>query len=752
MTVYYICAPYNSYSQTKLLNIHLLHRLTLMPPVHLFPFLNRIGQPVCLFPNQIKRLMKTPKKPIVLFVSLFLCAWAFAQTPVATNGQLKVVGTKLTNQNGYPIQLRGMSSHGIQWYNQCLTDASLDAVAYDWGADVFRISMYVQEGGYETNPGYYTNLVKTLVNKVTARGMYALIDFHMLTPGDPNYNTSRAITFFTEMANTFKNNNNILYEICNEPNGNVTWNTIKSYADQVIPVIRAIDNDAPIIVGTRAWSSLGLSEGSTAQEILNNPLTFSNILYTFHFYAKDHRDSYLSHLDWASDRLPIFVTEFGTQEASGDGANDLTMSQRYMDLMRTKKISWANWNFSDDFRSGAVWTSGTCSGTNWTTSRLKEAGTFIRNNMLSPADDFGGTPTAENIALNKSVTVSSVEDNTLTGSNAVDGNGSTRWASAEGIDPQWITVDLGNTYSINRIKINWEAANGKNFLVQVSTDNSNWTTLRDVQNNTSLSNDYTGLTGTGRYVRIYGTARGTTYGYSIYDLEVYGSLPGTAANIALNKNVTVSSVEGSGLEGNYAVDGNTTTRWSATMYVDPQWITVDLGNSYNMSRIKFVWEAAYAKDYLVQVSSDNANWTTVKNIAGNTSLTNDYTGLSATGRYVRMYGTARGSAYGYSIYELEVYGTASARIAATSAAAEESTLAKRIQVYPVPSKDEVTITLPEFTQKTQIVVTDLTGKTYYTGTASGSVHKLHINKYPAGIYVVQLINGNQKIIKRIVKK
>jgi hypothetical protein len=698
--------------------------------------------------------MKKPLKPIVLFVSLFLTAWAFAQTPIAINGQLKVVGTKLTNQNGYPIQLRGMSSHGIQWFNQCLTDASLDAVAYDWGADVFRISMYIQEGGYETNPTYYTNLVKTLVNKVTARGMYALIDFHMLTPGDPNYNTSRAITFFTEMANTFKNNNNILYEICNEPNGNVTWATIKNYADQVIPVIRAIDNDVPIIVGTRAWSSLGLSEGSTAQEILNNPLSFSNILYTFHFYAKDHRDSYLNHLDWASDRLPIFVTEFGTQEASGDGANDLTMAQRYMDLMRNKKISWANWNFSDDARSGAVWTSGTCSGSNWTTSRLKEAGLFIRNNMLSPADDFGGTPTAENIALNKSVTVSSIENNTLTGPNAVDGNSSTRWASAEGIDPQWIMVDLGNTYAINRIKINWEAAYGKNFLVQVSADNSNWTTLRDVQNNTSLSNDYTGLTGAGRYVRIYGTARGTTYGYSIYDLEVYGTLAGASPNIALNKNVTVSSVEGTGFEGKYAVDGNTSTRWSATLYVDPQWIAVDLGGVYNISRIKFIWEAAYARDYLVQVSSDNANWSTVKNITGNSSLTNDHTGLSATCRYVRMYGTARGSAYGYSIYELEVYGTAATtRKAATAAvASDENNLAQRIQVYPVPSKDEVTITLPEMPQKTQIVVTDLTGKTYYTGIASGNTHKLYLNKYPAGIYVVQLISGNQKIIKRIVKK
>jgi hypothetical protein len=693
-------------------------------------------------------------KPIILFLNLFCVALCSAQTPVAVNGQLKVTGTQLVNQNGYPIQLRGMSSHGIQWYNQCLTDASLDAVANNWGADVFRISMYVQEGGYETNPTYFTNLVKTLVNKVTARGMYALIDFHMLTPGDPNYNTSRAITFFTEMANTFKNNNNILYEICNEPNGNVSWATIKNYANQVIPVIRAIDNDAPIIVGTRAWSSLGLSEGGSAQEIVNSPLTFPNILYTFHFYAKSHQDSYLNHLDWASDRLPIFVTEFGTQEASGDGANDLAMSQRYMDLMRRKKISWANWNFSDDFRSGAVWTTGTCSGTNWTTSRLKEAGLFIRNNMLSPADDFGGTPGPVNIALNKSVTVSSIEDNTLTGPNAVDGNGSTRWASAEGIDPQWITVDLGATYNINRIRINWEAAYGKNFLVQVSNDNSNWNTVRDVQNNTSLSNDYTGLTTTGRYVRIYGTARGTTYGYSIYDLEVYGTVVSSSPNIALNKNVTVSSVETSGLEGNYAVDGNTATRWSATMYVDPQWITVDLGANYNISQIKIIWEAAYARDFLVQVSTDNSNWNTVRNITGNTSLTNDYTGLTATGRYVRIYGTARGSSYGYSIYELEVYGTAAgARLETTTPTAAAISNEQLISVYPVPAHENVTITLPENRQqKSQIIVSDLNGKVYTVATATGSTHTLNISKYPAGMYLVQIINGDKKTVKKMLKK
>ncbi len=691
-------------------------------------------------------------KPAILFLSLFSVVLTYAQTPVSQNGQLSVNGTKLVNQNGYPIQLRGMSSHGIQWFSQCLTDASLDAVANDWKADIFRISMYIQEGGYETNPTYYTNLVKTLVNKVTARGMYALIDFHMLTPGDPNFNTSRAITFFTEMANTFKNNNNILYEICNEPNGNVSWASIKNYANQVIPAIRNIDNDAPIIVGTRAWSSLGLSEGSSAQEIVNSPLTFPNILYTFHFYAKSHGESYLNHLEWAADRLPIFVTEFGTQEASGDGPNDFNMSQRYINLMRTKKISWVNWNYSDDFRTGAVWTTGTCGGTNWTTGRLKEAGAWIRNNILSPADDFGGTPAPQNIALNKNVTVTSIEDNTLTGPNAVDGNGSTRWASAEGIDPQTITVDLGAAYNINRIRINWEAAYGKNFLVQVSNDNSNWSTVRDVQNNTSVTNDYTGLAATGRYVRIHGTARGTTYGYSIYELEVYGTQVSGPVNIALNKNVTVSSVEEAGFEGQYAVDGNSTTRWSATLYADPQTISVDLGANYNISQIKINWEAAYGKDFLVQVSTDNSNWNTVRNITGNTSLTNDYTGLTATGRYVRIHGTARGSIYGYSIYELEVYGTpAGARLETTTPAAAVSN-EQLISVYPVPAHDQVTISIPGNRQKSQIIVSDINGKKYSVANATGNLHTLNISKYPAGMYVIQIINGDKKTIKKILKK
>ncbi len=308
-----------------------------------------------------------------------------AGTPVAVNGQLTVCGTQLCNEKGTPIQLKGMSTHGLQWYGQgaCVTSGSLDALSKNFKANVIRLALYVQEGGYETDPVKFTNQVNSLINEATNRGMYVIVDWHILNPGDPSYNLENAKKFFTDVATLNKNKNNIIYEIANEPNG-VSWSTIKNYATQIIPVIRAIDPKAPILIGTRGWSSLGMSDGSSYQEIVSNPVNFPNIMYSFHFYAASHRDEYLAGLDNASKVLPIFVTEFGTQTYSGDGANDFPMSDRYMQLMANKKIGWANWNYSDDWRSGAIWKSDTCSQGGWTDANLKEAGVYIKNKIINP--------------------------------------------------------------------------------------------------------------------------------------------------------------------------------------------------------------------------------------------------------------------------------------------------------------------------------------------------------------------------------
>ena len=303
-----------------------------------------------------------------------------AETAVATNGPLTVCGNRLCNQDRQPVQLRGMSTHGLQWYSQCINDASLDFLANDWNADVIRLSMYIQEGGYETDPDHFTALVDQLIAEADQRGMYAIVDWHMLTPGDPHHNLDRARTFFSTIAQRHADKDNILYEIANEPNG-VSWATIKDYHEQVIPVIREHDSDSVILLGTRAWSSLGLSEGGDETEIVDNPVNADNIMYTFHFYAASHGQQYLDALDRASDVLPIFVTEFGTQTDSGDGTNDFAMSQRYIDLMAAKRISWVNWNFSDDFRSGAVFQTGTCPNGPYEYGSLKPAGQWIYDRM-----------------------------------------------------------------------------------------------------------------------------------------------------------------------------------------------------------------------------------------------------------------------------------------------------------------------------------------------------------------------------------
>ncbi len=340
-------------------------------------------------------------KHVSSFILSLLLAVSFQlavaqSTPVEKNGQLSVCGTQICNQYNQPIQLRGMSTHGIQWYGwgDCLTESSLDALAYDWDADILRISLYVQEGGYETDPVGFTNQVSRLIEEATERGMYALVDWHQLSPGDPNANLENARRFFTDIAQVHKGKNNIIYDVCNEPNGpETTWNRIKTYADQIIPVIRAIDDDAIVLVGTHGWSTFGGSGQGNLQDVINNPLRFDNIMYTFHFYANDHRERYLNILDNASDALPVFVTEFGTQTASGDGNNDFAMAQQFIDLMGRKKISWTNWNYSDDFRSGAVWESGTCSSGLWTVDNLKPAGRWIRERIRIPEDDFPGGDT-----------------------------------------------------------------------------------------------------------------------------------------------------------------------------------------------------------------------------------------------------------------------------------------------------------------------------------------------------------------------
>ncbi|MEU7617957.1 glycoside hydrolase family 5 protein [Micromonospora rifamycinica] len=304
-----------------------------------------------------------------------------AGSPVAVHGRLRVCGVHLCDQDGEPVQLRGMSSHGLQFFPNCLNPDSLAALRTDWRADFVRVAMYVQEGGFETDPAGFTRKVDEAVVTASALGLYVVVDFHILTPGDPNLNLDRAKSFFAEVAARHAERTNVLWEIANEPNG-VGWAGIKSYAEQVIPVIRAADPDSVVLVGTRGFSSLGVSEGADETEVIDDPVDAANIMYTFHFYAASHRDLQRATVARAARSLPLFVSEFGTQTFTGDGPNDLDSATTWLDLLKSLKIGYAMWSYSDGPESNSVFRRGTCAGTDFTgTAVLTESGAFIRSRI-----------------------------------------------------------------------------------------------------------------------------------------------------------------------------------------------------------------------------------------------------------------------------------------------------------------------------------------------------------------------------------
>ncbi|MGO9977309.1 MAG: discoidin domain-containing protein, partial [Solirubrobacteraceae bacterium] len=315
---------------------------------------------------------------------------------------------------------------------------------------------------------------------------------------------------------------------------------------------------------------------------------------------------------------------------------------------------------------------------------------------------------------------SSVQDSSFPASAAVDGSLSTRWSSAFS-DPQWIYVDLGAEYNISEVDLNWEAAYAKAYQIQVSNDATNWTTIYSTTSGTGGVNDLTGLSGTGRYVRMYGTARATSWGYSLWEFAVYG----TPVDLALDRPVAASSVQDSSFPASAAVDGSLSTRWSSA-FSDPQSIYVDLGATYNISQVVLNWEAAYATAYQIQVSNNASTWTTIYSTTSGTGGVNDLTGLSGTGRYVRMYGTARATSWGYSLWEMSVYGSpATTATPTTTSTTTTPTTTSTTTTTPTstttsPTTTSTTTTTPTTTSTTTTTPTTTTTSSTTTTTTSSS--------------------------------
>ena len=295
-------------------------------------------------------------------------------TPFANHGKLSVKGTNLVDKNGKAYQLKGVSTHGIAWFPDYVNkDAFYDFASF--GANAIRLAMYKDENGGYCNGGDKESLKKLLDQGVKAcdeLGLYVIIDWHVLHDCDPTVHQEDAEAFFEEISKKYADHDNVIYEICNEPNGGTTWDIVKSYAEDVIPIIRKNDKDSIIIVGTPNWSQ----DVDAAAE---NPIEGEdNIMYALHFYAATHKDEIRKKVEIGREKgLAVIISECSICDASGNGGIDYDEAQAWADLIEKDNLSYFAWNLSNKDESSSLLKSSVTKTSGFTKDDLSETGQWF---------------------------------------------------------------------------------------------------------------------------------------------------------------------------------------------------------------------------------------------------------------------------------------------------------------------------------------------------------------------------------------
>lgn len=318
----------------------------------------------------------------------------YEDTPYGKHGALHVDGLQVKDKNNQPFTLRGASTHGMHWGDgeTFLNKTAFQNLRDEWGVNMVRLVSYVTQGGY--TQGSKDKLDKHIqegVSNLTDLGMYAIIDWHVHAE-NPNDTKSQAIEFFDTYSKMYKDQSNIIYEICNEPTG-TPWNQIRPYAVDVVNTIRANDPDAIIVVGTNTWSQ-DVDEVATNGGKIDDP----NVMYTIHFYSGSHGESLREKVRTALKAgTPVFCTEFGVCDASGNGGFDLEEADRWIDFFEENGISYCCWSLSKKNESASM-LSPECNKVNgFTNADLGATGAWLINTYRSrggetPAPSVSAAP------------------------------------------------------------------------------------------------------------------------------------------------------------------------------------------------------------------------------------------------------------------------------------------------------------------------------------------------------------------------
>ncbi len=407
-------------------------------------------------------------------------------TPVENHGELAVRGTQLVDEHGNPYQIQGVSTHGIGWFPEYVNKAAFQTMRDEWGINCVRLAMYTWEyNGYCSggNQEQLKQLVSDGVSYATELGLYVIIDWHVLQDLDPNNNIQSAIAFFDEMSEKYADYDNVIYEICNEPNGGVTWSSIKNYAEQVIPVIKANNPDAIIIVGTPNWSQ-------DVDIASNDPITgYSNIMYAIHFYAETHRDSLRQKMQTAiNNGLPVFCSEFGICDASGNGTINTTEANNWIAAMDSNNVSYCIWNLSNKAESSSLIVNSCSATSGWSQNDLSESGRWYVG-ILDNGVELGSTSTNQNNNNNSN-------NNNNTNNNSNSNNNSNNSGNAQ--NSQAVTASSANTQVSITNSGNWSSGSGNCYQYTVTIKNTgssairNWNITVNFGSNVTLDQSWNG--------------------------------------------------------------------------------------------------------------------------------------------------------------------------------------------------------------------------------------------------------------------
>lgn len=294
--------------------------------------------------------------------------------PVPQHGALHVAGSHIVDASGKPFQLRGMSLFWTQW-TTLYSNETVDQLADDWRAGLVRAALGIEKDGYLEKPAENEAKVVAVVDRAIARGLYVIVDWHDHHAAD---NQAAASDFFARMAKKYGASPNVIFEIWNEPLA-VSWESVKAYAAPVIAAIRGAGATNLILVGTPNWSQdVDAAAASPLEGV-------TDVAYVLHFYAA-------THTQWLRDKasaavkagLPLFVSEWGTCEASGNGLVSESETKAWLDLLAKHQISWANWALNDKAEACSALTPDAGARGPWTAAALTPSGSLVKAQLTVP--------------------------------------------------------------------------------------------------------------------------------------------------------------------------------------------------------------------------------------------------------------------------------------------------------------------------------------------------------------------------------